>query len=48
MKICGCKRIDLPISEELLIKFREREKEIEITELETKEKKLSCHFTVWV
>ena len=31
----------------LLIKFREREKEIKITKLKEK-KTLSCHFTVWV
>ena len=36
MNICGCKRIGLPVSEDLLIKFREREKEIKITELEKK------------
>ena len=46
MNTCGCKRIGLPVSEDLLIKFREREKEIKITELE--KKKLSCHFTMWV
>ena len=34
MNICGCKRICLPVSEDLLIKFKEREKEIKITELE--------------
>ena len=41
----GCKRIGLPVSKDLFIKFREREKEIKITKLK---KKLSCHFTVWV
>ena len=32
--ICGCKRIGLPVSKDLLIKFRERKKEINITKLE--------------
>ena len=36
MNICVCKRTGLPVSEDLLIKFREREKEIKITELEEK------------
>ena len=36
MNICGYKRIGLPVSEDLLIKFREREKEIKITEHEKK------------
>ena len=39
MNICGCKRIGLPLSEDLLIKLRQREKEIKITELEKKKKK---------
>ena len=33
MNICGCKRIGLPVSEDLSVKFKEREKEIKITEL---------------
>ena len=45
MNICGCKGIGWPVSEDLLIKFREREKEIKITELE---KRKLRHFTVWV
>ena len=44
MNICGCKKIGLPVSEDLLIKFREREKEIKITELEKKKKKFLVIF----
>ena len=44
MNICGCKRIGLPVSEDLLIKFREREKEIKITELEKKNNKTFLSF----
>ena len=38
MNICGCKRIGLPVSEDLSVKFKEREKEIKITELGKKKK----------
>ena len=48
MNICGCKRIGLPVSKDLFIKFKEREKEIKIIELEKKNHKLYCHFTVWI
>ena len=43
MNTCGCKRIGQPVSEDLLIKFREREKETKITELEKKKTFLSFY-----
>ena len=43
MNICGCKTIGLPVSVDLLIKFRERKKEIKITELEKRKTLLSFY-----
>ena len=48
MNICGCKRIGLPISKDLLIKFREREKEIKITELEKQNKTFLLFYCVGI